>query len=346
MNSSFQTKSTPSQPYKPSVLAWIPYWDQQKAFESFQKNVEVFDFISLFWYRIDQKGNIRTYDSTVEDQNIIEYAHQKNVKVLAVIANLPDYTEGGDWDWRRVDRVISSPNTRRKHIEDILKLLDEKKFDGINIDYEALRLQQRDDFSTFVEELSEALHQKDKLVGIAIHPKTSENNSEEANGSQAQDLARLSAAADQLYFMTYEEHYELSDPGPTGSLSWMKQVLGYAINDLGVDREKVFVGIPLYGYDWNVNQPSIKAGGLEFNDVTKLLEQTESEVEWNPQEGESQFTYFNRGSEHEVWFNDEKSVAAKLKLAKTLRVRSIGFWRLGGEDPDVWKTVRTLRSEN
>src|SRR3990167_9598571 len=164
---------TPTQPLLKTV-GWIPYWDQKTAFASFSKNVELFDFVSAFWYRIDAEGNLTTYKQTVEDQSIIDFAHKNNVKVLAVVANLPDYEEGGDWDYKRVDKVISSTAARKAHIQVLIGLAAEHNFDGINIDYEALKRSQRENFTAFIEEFAQAHHKEGKILGVAIHPKTPE----------------------------------------------------------------------------------------------------------------------------------------------------------------------------
>src|SRR3989344_4794428 len=62
------------------TIGWIPYWDQKNAFESFSKNAGLFDFVSVFWYRVDGDGNLTTYRETVEDQSLIDFAHNNNVK--------------------------------------------------------------------------------------------------------------------------------------------------------------------------------------------------------------------------------------------------------------------------
>jgi spore germination protein YaaH len=343
--SQHSTMEITPEPFDPSIISWIPYWDQQRAFESFKKNVDVFDHISLFWYRIDSSGNIRTYNKTVEDQEIIDFARENNVGVFALVANLPDYEEGGDWDWQRVGKAIGTPEARKKHILELLELVESKNFDGVNIDYEALHREQKDDFSVFIEELSDVFHKNGKLVGVAIHPKTSENNPKEDNGSQAQDFKRISNAADQLYLMTYDEHNELTDPGPIGSLEWMERIMQYAIWKVGVFKEKIFLGMPLYGYDWREDSSS-DARGLEFDEVLNLSERHNQEMIWDEMTGESYFHYSRGDNKHIVWINDVKSISAKLKLAKKYRIGGLSFWRLGAEDQGVWEMVPKFKSEN
>ncbi len=324
------------------VLGWIPYWDQENAFVSFRQSTTAFDFVSVFWYRIDRNGNLTTYQSTFEDQTIIDYAHANGVKVLAIVANMPDYSEGGDWDPNRVDKVISSKEARQEHIEELVDLVRTKDFDGINIDYEALRRRQRENFSLFIEELADALHKEGKILAVAIHPKTGEFKSQEDNGSHAQDLARISNAADQLHFMTYLENGTFSEAGPPGSIGWIRKVMSYALNEADVAPEKTYLGIGLMGVEWDKAEDNSSSGNREdipFNKIKSIIAEYGSEVQWDMKSQTPFFEYDADENNHVIWFENTQSVSERIKLAKELGVGGIAFWRLGNEDPAVWKEL-------
>ena len=51
------------------------------------------------------------------------------------------------------------------------------------------------------------------------------------------------------------------------------------------------------------------------------------------------FTY----DDHEVWFENARSILAKAQLARNAGFSGITFWRLGGEDPEVWKEIDKLK---
>ena len=317
------------------VLGWIPYWDQQAAFSSFKKNVDVFDFTSIFWYVLRSNGTIKKYPYAVEDPSIIKFAHSKNVKVLALIANLPAEDEGGNWDSERVDKVIKTSTARQKHIADLVALTKRLGFDGINIDYEALRADQKSNFSLFIKELATALHKNNKLLAVALHPKLEENNPQYSNGSEAQDWKELGKYADQLHLMTYEEHWETSEPGPIASVPWVSLILNYARSV--IPGNKLFVGVPMYGYDWN---SSGIANGLTYQDVLTLIKKYKPKISWDSNSQSNHFTYKAGSITHTVWYEDNASFKAKLDLFKHLGTTNLAFWRLGHEDTRVWTTVR------
>jgi spore germination protein len=324
------------------VIGWIPFWDQENAFKSFSSHADKFDFVSLFWYRIDKNGKVTTYKDAKEDQKIIDYAKKHKVKVLALVANLPDDSEGGDWDAKRVDRVISSAQARKKHINELLQMVERKKFDGIDIDYEALKGHQRENFSLFIEELAGELHERGKILGVAIHPKTAEYLPEEDNGSQAQDLIRLAKAADQLYFMTYLEYGKFSPPGPPGSIGWIEKVMRYAVDRLGVPREKVYMGVGLMGVRWQLESNGGYTGeqdDIPYQQIHNITQNKKIQPSWD----DPSRTPFIRYSENNVtsvlWFENKDSIVQRFDLAKRLGVEGIAFWRLGGEDSAIWNQL-------
>lgn len=306
------------------VKGSIPYWDQDNAFESFQKNVQAFDYINLFWYFLTNDGMIQKYAYANEDKNIIDFAHANNVKVMAVITNLPE-TEGATWDSKRVERVINNRVKREKHISDILTKLELLNFDGVNIDYEEVDPSQKDNFSLFIKELADALHKKRKRIAVSLHPDI----------NTFQDWQALAEYSDQLSIMAYNEHWDESNAGPIASYNWVKKIIEYT-QKLNLRSEKLFLGIPLYGYDWNKDDNS-KAKGLTFSDVTLLIKDFDAKEKWDNNSRSPYFFYQDEnGDRHEVWFENAKSFKEKIQLAKQAGFKGITFWRLGGEDPEIW----------
>ncbi len=326
-------------------LGWIPYWDQKRASASFMANADLFSHISMFWYYLDEEGRIRKYRQAKEDRDLLRFANSRGVKTLALIANDGDSTTE-NWDRRRVARVIGDEERRRAHIEDLVALADEFEFDGINIDYEALSRRDREDFTLFIDELAEALHQRDKILAVAIHPKTAPFDPREDNGSHAQDLSAIAEAADQLHFMTYGQHGTGTDPGPIASTVWIDEVLGFALDERGVPADRLFVGVPLYGEKWRTrtcwsgNCFKNGNGSLVFADV--LRKQTRaSEPHLVHAGGDGAFaTYEQGGNQYVLWYEDAASVLPKLSSAAQRGVCNAAFWRLGGEDEAIWHALR------
>lgn len=335
------------------VLGWVPYWDQARAATSLREHVQTIDYVSLFWYYLDPKGEIREYEDAQVDRELIAFAREKGVQVFALVANLPDDQREGDSDWDpdRVGAVIGEPEDRAAHIEALVNLANELGVDGINIDYEALPGEYRSDFTAFIRGLAQALHAEGKLLAVALHPKTSETNPAEDNGSHAQDWEALAKYADQLHLMTYGEHNSGTHPGPIASPDWVESIVRYARNVRDVPSERLFVGIPLYAEAWEpVGEDGYRAArvDLTYTDIQRVRKSHRDGTLSSDTYDTPSFVFETRGGkERIVWFENRASVERKLAVGREFGVCNFAFWRLGGEDPKVWKSVeRAVRTED
>lgn len=329
-----------------SVLGWIPYWDQRRAIASLRRNIDTIDYVSLFWYALGPDGEIIEYQDAEIERELIAFARENDVKVFALVANLPDDQREGDSDWDpvRVGALIADADRRSAHIEALVNLSDELEVDGINIDYEALPEEQRSDFTIFIRELAEALHAKNKLLAVALHPKTSETNPAEDNGSHAQDWEELAKYADQLHLMTYGEHHSGTHPGPIASPDWVEPVVRYAREVREVSAEKLFLGIPLYAEAWE----PVDSGGfrgsrvdLTFKDIKRVQRKYAGSRLSNDRYDNPSFVFESgKGDKRIVWFENGTSVQRKLLVGAKFGICNFAFWRLGGEDPRVWAKVK------
>lgn len=321
------------------VIGWIPNWDQQNAIKSYTTNIQDFQYVSVFWYRVTADGKVSTYAATQEDPTLITTAHAHHDKIFALVANLPDYAEQKDWDAERVQKVIGTENARQQHIHDLLALVTEKNFDGIDIDYEALHTSQKNDFSLFIAELAAALHAKNKLLGVAIYPPSPDSASQNY-GPSAQDIPVIANAADQLYFMTYLEHTLSSSPGPTGGIPWITQSVDYAINTLNIPRQKIYLGIGLMGTAWRQNPDGSTdpdRDDITFQEILSITQSTSETPSWDDKSQSPYLVFNDQNGKHIVWFENSQSVAKKISFAKDNHLGGIAFWRLGGEDPAIWQ---------
>ncbi len=308
------------------IAAWLPDSFDSVNRASFERNADILDEVSPFWYTTDSFGRLY-HGSDARDQTLIELAHSKNVLVIPTIHNV---VLSGD----PVPPLISSPERRRNHIRNIVDEVVTHNYDGIDIDYEALDSSMREEFSTFIVELGEALHAQDKLLTIAVHAKTSDYGG--LGGFQ--DWVVLGKVVDRLRIMTYDYSWRGSSPGPIAPIYWVSDVMAYAKQV--VDPAKVVVGVPFYGYNWPGGGGG-RAVAQTWDGINALIQNYRLSV--NLQESnargpvhENWITYNGR----QAWFATSRSLDAKLLLVQDLDLAGIAIWRLGGEDPENWTVIR------
>jgi spore germination protein len=332
--------STPKKISSLRVRGSVPYWDQEKAYESFSNHAYRFDSISLFWYYVTEDGDITLYEDAQEDISLIEYAHKQNVKVAAVLTNLPE-EEGTTWDSERVETILENDQKQEEHIEELITKLKTMSFDGVAIDFEEVEEGYSQQFTQYIKNLTKAAHQENLFVGVALHPK---HGFVTDKRYEFQDWKALSAVADELYIMAYGEHWDGGEAGPIASIQWVEQILRYG-KAQDVSLSKFYLGVPLYGYDWRENSDDEEATGLTYMQVQALIAKHEINPEYDRRVEAPNFDYETNGFSHEVWYEDQQSVAQKVALAKEYGLGGVTFWRLGGEDQRIWATSSGIFTE-
>jgi len=318
------TPPAPPAPRRFQVSAWVPYWDRARVRASFAAHVADLDEVNFFWYEVQPDGALSAFPGA-EDAALLARARAHDLRVLPTIMN--------DFDGPRVAALLADEKTLATHVQAIVTLVEEMDYDGVDVDYEALPAGSRDDFTAFVEALAVALDERDKLLSLAIHPKIDDRGT--WDGPRAQDWPRLGAAADAFKVMIYDNHWGSSVPGAVAPLAWIDDVLAYA--EQTVPSEKIWMGLPFYGYDW-VEQ---KGKGLFWDAAGELIQQYEPVTRRDASSGELYFSYTAGDVEHTVYIPDAQAIALKVRLARARHpdIAGVAIWRLGGGSPEYWTAI-------
>ncbi len=287
--------------------------------------------LSPVWYQPTESGAI-TFASKRAELSLARVTKAAEASHTALMPSISNF-RGGVWDDALVRGLISDPQLRAKHIADIVDLVQAQPWAGVDIDYEALALADRAAYSAFITDLGAALHKAHKGLSVTVHAKTSEPG--DWSGARAQNWKALGAAADEVRVMAYDYSSDSSPAGPVAPASWVEHVLQLAISE--IPRAKITLGLATYGYDWSDGQPT-KA--VQWKQAQALAQTYSAAVQWDASAQESWFTYTdNQDATHSVWYEDARSMQAKLDLAQRYQISSVVIWRLGGEDPAIWKDL-------
>lgn len=310
---------------KKSLSASLVWWDQDNGFESIKENKDKIQHLKLFWYEAKNNGSITKY-SGAEDKEIIEFAKKNNILLLATLTN--------DHDPEKVHDILHNADIRATHINNLIDLMEKNDYDGLDINYESLNgNSDREAYSNFMIELAKEVHAKDKILFTALHAKTDAKGLWE--GPEAQDWVVLAEHCDLLKIMTYDYHWETSEAGDIAPISWIRDVLEYAVEV--IPKEKIQLGIHFYGYDW-INE---QAKGLTYNDVQELIQKYNPTISLSD-EKEKYFTYTKDSDKHTVYFTDNETVSERLNLVPEFEIGGIGIWRLGQEDLLNWQKIEEI----
>jgi spore germination protein len=299
------------------VSAWIANWATADGITTFNEN-KVLTSVSPTWYYLRPDGTLGLKEGA-RSTSLVSTVHNRNATIIPSISN-PSASE--------LHNILSSTNLKAKLISNITLEVEKHEYDGIDIDFEVIDTDDSELFTSFIKDLSESLHNKNKKITIAVLPKTEEFIYTLSEARNAQDWPEISKYVDEFRIMGYDfEHNSTSSAGPISSVTWLEEVLTYAVKK--VPRNKIVLGLPLYGYHW------IKGGK-----TTSLTWKTEQSLEG--QFGEKGVLdsiskeKVLRSGDSEIWYQDSESMRYRIELIKKYKIKGVVFWRLGREDDRIW----------
>lgn len=300
------------------TTAWIPYWDENRGFEAFKQNHEEINSVSPTWFYANSDGAL-TERNPAGFSEKVQLVHDLGGKIIPSVTN-PSSIE--------LSSILNNDKLRSKHITEIKGTALKYNFDGIDIDYENLEAKDKDIFSTFVKELSEELHKDGKLLTIAVLPKSDNIIYQFSPSRQAQDWKEIGKYVDEFRIMGYDwTHNSTTGPGPISPVYWLEEIVKYGV--LNISAEKIVLGLPLYGYQWGEN--GTKA--LTWEQAADIINTNNLQPIWDDESKENKFLFNGM----ETWYHDAKTVKERMKIAQKYKLQGVAFWRLGGEDPEIWK---------
>lgn len=277
-------------------------------------------------FAVDAHGTVKGTTPT----KALEFAKSKGMKTFATVSNF----DAVGFDPNITHAVLNDSKARAQAINQMLKLVQQSGYTGINIDFESIDLADRKVFTSFVHDVARKMRHAGYLTVVSVPAELKDNPQDSWTG--AFDFAALGQTVDILQLMTYDQHGPWGLPGPVAGLDWVQSSVAFAVSV--VAPSKLSMGLPAYGYDWNL---TAKTGVQVFwRDIPALIAKTGATPQWDAASSSPFFTYHAAdGSSHVVWYEDEKSIPLKSALAVSYKLAGVSVFALGYDDLRFWKAV-------
>lgn len=326
-----KSKVTPGQvkKYSPVRAGFYVNWDIQSKY-SLDQNASKMNMVLPEWLFIQDTSDVVATDIDLSALEIMRRNH------LAVVPMLSNYFKNV-WNGKNVHRIITSPERRAKLISSLIKVLDTYKFNGVNIDFEELSYEKTDEYLiTFMKELYRELNSKGYLVTQDIAPFNEDYN-----------VSELAKYTDFLFLMGYDQHNATSEAGPVAAQNWLEAGLGDLCKK--VPSDKVVLCIAAFGYDW---QDGFQGEDVTYTEAISTALESEGKVKFDNNTYNLDYTYYEDSDKvHHVYFADAATAFNAIRTAADFETSGVAIWRLGSEDPRLWKfysndlSVKALESK-
>ncbi|MDP8922184.1 MAG: glycosyl hydrolase family 18 protein [Chloroflexota bacterium] len=351
------------------VLGYYVTYDPT-SWAALEANAAHLDDVAGQWVTIDACGQLGSRD----DQTLKQFAQSRGIRVF------PSLLTGSGW---LNNRLLTDEATTATAIAQIADYVEAEGYDGFDLDLEGVRPADRAAYTAFVARLGAALHERGKLLTLAIPAKAGETTT---GWAAAYDYAALGQHADLITLMAYEYRGAFSGPGSVAPYDWVDRVLAFATSQ--IPAEKILLGLAFYGHDWNTTSGGSRALGYvraaalaEYHGVPIVLDPETQSATFRyravvgegppprtlPPPPQHEVTVRERPpcpvvppapaptptprptpppgtvEEHEVWLEESAAATARLRLAERYNVGGVAMWRLGLEDPQAWPSLEQWR---
>lgn len=290
--------------------------------------------LTPFTYGIRSDGSLLP----LEDDALLSAARQRGVRPVMHLSSL---TETGQFDTERGSLVLTDTSVQKRLILEVQQTVLRRGYAGVDVDFEYLPGTLADAYAAFLSRLRRLLWSQGAFLWAALAPKTSAD--QPGLLYEGHDYAAVGAAVDAVLLMTYEWGYTYGPPMAVAPLPNVRAVLDYAVT--AIPPQKILLGIPNYGYDWPLPflRGTTQAQSISNEQAIQLALSHNIAIQYDETAQAPYFHYTDAdGTIHEVWFEDARSLSAKLHLIAEYGFLGAGFWNLMRPFAQIWQVAASL----
>ena len=282
-----------------------------------------------FTYGFDSAGEV----ISLADEEILQIAEAYGIPPTMHLSTL---NARGSFDSSAAERILTDTALRQNLITNVIRIMVQKGYTALDVDFEYLPPEYKYQYYEFLQAMQIALTDRGFSLIVALAPKVSAD--QRGLLYEAHDYGLIGSAADLVFLMTYEWGYAYSPPMAVAPVDSVRKVVEYALSE--IPREKILLGIPIYGYDWILpHEPGRAARSLSPEEAVSLAAERGAEIRYDPISQEPYFYYSIGAEAHIVWFEDVRSIRAKLDLAEEYGLAGVGYWHAGRAFPGNWSLL-------
>ena len=310
-------------------LVWDYYSEYASAPDRNGTSIEGLNVISPSMFYVDKNENLveKVGDS---GKKYIDWAHKNGYKVWPMVSN----AEAG---LEVTSKIMNSYKKRQELIEDIVNVCIKYNLDGINVDFENMKQEDKDLYSRFIIELTPRLKEAGLVISVDV---TAPDGSE--TWSMCFDRNVIGHVADYIVFMAYDQYGASSTkPGTTAGFDWIKVSLNKFLKTEEIKPEKIILGIPFFTRVWTTNSEGKLVGNsaVAMKNIDKVIPESVKK-EWD-EDLKQNYVEFNDGNnKKQIWIEDIDSLKSKLSLVNDNNLAGVGSWQKDMESDNVWKMIK------
>lgn len=289
-------------------------------------------YLSIFSYGFRANGSL----IPIDDAYLLNQAKLFQALPIMVLTSLD---EGGNFSSELTEQLLLNTDMQNMLLGHIVDTLLVKGYRGLEVDFEFVPGELAEAYVAFLENAKSHLSPHGLLLHTDLAPKTSD--AQPGRLYEGHDYRRIGQVVDLAMLMTYEWGYTFGPPMAVAPINQVEKVVQYAVDNITPD--KLLLGIPNYGYDWEL--PFVKglsqAISISNQYAVHLAVENGIPIQYDPVAQSPFFRYTDGDVEHEVWFEDVRSIQAKYNLLDSQNLFGSGYWTVMRPFAQNWAFLST-----
>lgn len=312
-------------------LVWDYYSQVASAPDRTDTQIDGVNVVSPSFFNIDKNGKL-TENIGSRGQAYLEWARQNNRKIWPMVQNSGDSTMIDT-----TSKIMNSYTKRKELIESIINVCIKYKLDGINIDFENMRKEDKDLYSRFIIELEPRMKELGLVVSVDV---TAPDGSD--TWSLCFDRHVIGDVADYIIFMAYDQYGTSSNKsGTTAGYDWVNVSLNKFLKTEEIKNDKIILAIPLYTRLWTEDSSGnvVKQTTVSLKNIDKVIP-SDVQKTWDDNLKQYYVEYQDGSYTKKMWIEDEKSLKEKISLIKNNNLAGVASWEKGMETDNFWTFLK------
>lgn len=307
-------------------LVWDYYSEYVTAPNRSGEKMEGVNVVSPAFLYLNSNGELETNIGT-SGQAYIEWAHNNGYKVWPMVQN------AGTGMTEVTSKLVNSYKNRQTFIDELVTTCVKYKLDGLNIDFENMKEEDKDMFSRLIIELTPRLNDMGLEVSVDVTAPDGD-----PNWSLCFDRNVIGDVANYIVFMAYDQYGSSSNKaGTTAGYDWVKVSLNKFLTTEDIESDKIILAIPLYTKLWteDSNGNVVKQIPVSIKNVDNILPDNVSK-KWDDDLKQYYVEYTENGYTKKMWVEDKESLSAKIALITDNKLAGVASWKKDFETEDFW----------
>ena len=302
----------------------VMFWQYGSSLDTLGNKIDGVNVVSPTWFELKNvDGDINSEFSKAYYEKAKSYGYQ----LWPIVTNGID---NADYSAAETSKFLNSEKARENFIKSLLKIAQDNKLDGINIDFEAMKTEDKSLFTQFIRELCPIFRSNGIKVSVDMY------------FVAYMERSKLGEAADYVILMGYDQRGNWSqEAGSISEINWVDGNINSLIKDSNIEPHKIILGVPFYTRLWIENKATnnLTTKVYSMKNCDEFLQTNSLQAKEDEKSGQNYVEYTKGNTTYKLWIEDELSMKKRVDIVNKYGLSGISGWQKGLETENIWETI-------